>query len=185
MGLKKGKTDALRDTFCHFCNPTMHQICDILLFAINPMGSMSPPPPKKNKFLPVGQESDNYLFRQNFCSQPGTPLHLYPAPQVKQLLWRMLYMYSGREKCNINMPQDISKPPHQSTPTCSTGRNFLGRRCTMRWDWCQMCSVSLAGRSAIPVFYAQSIALIQTKPLTAKNKNTISFFYIHLCVILK
>ena len=34
-GIEKGKLDALWDTFCLFCNPTMHQICDILLFALS------------------------------------------------------------------------------------------------------------------------------------------------------
>ena len=121
-----------------------HNASNLWYFAIrNKPNGQYAPPPKKNKFLPVGQESDNYLFRQNFCPQPGTPLHLYPAPQVKQLLWRMLYMYSGREKCNINMPQDISKTPHQSTPTCSTSRNFLGRWCTLKDGIDVKCAVSV------------------------------------------
>ena len=35
MGLKRGKVDALWDTFCSLVNPTMHEICDILLSVIN------------------------------------------------------------------------------------------------------------------------------------------------------
>ena len=40
VGLKKGKIDALWDTFCPFFNSTMHQICDILLFLINLIATM-------------------------------------------------------------------------------------------------------------------------------------------------
>ena len=34
-GIKKEKIDALWDSFCPFCNPTMSEVCDILLFAIS------------------------------------------------------------------------------------------------------------------------------------------------------